>query len=430
MGAFLSDICCLMAPATSRLRSESDSDESPRQCRHTCRYPFPGDLSDKYEGRRWMRDMGKTIRYIFSLQHIDDMADRILDPAVRRFLDACSAISSKLPTWFQNWFDFAIISVFENRSLRTTLPLFVVGTIISILYMGFVLIYLPFSGYSITSPLSVSFHAMVALAVMSYYKGIVTDPGGIPDSWKTLPHAATFRTVEKKKSSGDFRWCQKENKYKPDRAHFCTPLDRNILRMDHYCPWLSSCVGYYNYKYFFLFLLYTMMATNTVGFSLGKFLWTTKSTLGHTFFVWEVECLAGLLSSVITPFFFFHCWLMSKNMTTIEFCEKKRDTIQDSRSPYNVNLYHNIKTVLGSNPFAWFFPVAPSLTGDGLSFDVNQEWLTDAEEPEETGLRPAKNRSKSCWEEMLGDVHVACVDLHIATIDAAMRCYRILAGIK
>ena len=29
------------------------------------------------------------------------------------------------------------------------------------------------------------------------------------------------------------------------------------------------------------------------------------------------------MSSVVSPFFVFHCWLMSKNMTTIEFCETK-----------------------------------------------------------------------------------------------------------
>ena len=51
------------------------------------------------------------------------------------------------------------------------------------------------------------------------------------------------------------RFCRRELKYKPDRAHFCAPLGKNVLRMDHFCPFVGNCVGYHNHKFSSFFFL-------------------------------------------------------------------------------------------------------------------------------------------------------------------------------
>ena len=50
--------------------------------------------------------------------------------------------------------------------------------------------------------------------------------------------------------------CRTCDNFKPARAHHCSMMDRCVLKMDHYCPWIGNCVGFGNYKYYFLLLVY------------------------------------------------------------------------------------------------------------------------------------------------------------------------------
>ena len=47
--------------------------------------------------------------------------------------------------------------------------------------------------------------------------------------------------------------------WKPERAHHCSVCETCVLKMDHHCPWLGNCVGYHNFKEFFLFCFYQMV---------------------------------------------------------------------------------------------------------------------------------------------------------------------------
>ena len=68
--------------------------------------------------------------------------------------------------------------------------------------------------------------------------------------------------------------------------------------------------------------------------------------------------LSFTLGVVITGFFCFHVWLITKSFTTIEFCEKSQDgDLNFKTSPYNLGFYRNFQSVLGNNAFLWFVPI-------------------------------------------------------------------------
>ena len=266
-----------------------------------------------------------------------------------------------------------LFEVFVDKTLPQSLPLIFVLHIILLVYSTYVLCYMPAVGLAWDSPESISFHVITALAIISYYRGVVTDPGHIPagPEWE--------KDNISKKAEG-LRFCNREKKYKPERAHFCSAIGRNVLKMDHYCPWLANCVGYFNYKFFLLFIVYASVACGWTTISTAHLL--AKSSAGlltpssalsaaQTFFLTEGLCISSLVSLILTPFTGFHLYLLACNKTTLEYCEKAH-----SKTSYDFGIFHNLANTFGWNPFLWFIPIQ-SVPSDGLSFDRCKVTTTD-----------------------------------------------------
>lgn len=231
----------------------------------------------------------------------------------------------------------------------------------------------------------VIFNVITVLLVASYVRCILTSPGSIPDNldgtsqWDYAPQDArnvdlASAALHETKRSGDRRHCKWCAKFKPDRCHHCRVCRMCILKMDHHCPWIYNCVGYKNYKYFFLLLLYSVAATNFI-------VWTMIPSVRDAadadvpfvkmFGLLFGETLASFLGLLVTIFWIFHVWLMAKAMTTIEFCEKSMKRSGYDSSAYDSGFYANARAVLGDNPLIWLLPCCPP-SGDGINF-VNED---------------------------------------------------------
>lgn len=215
-----------------------------------------------------------------------------------------------------------------------------------------------------------------------------------------------------KNAGTSYRYCTKCSVWKPDRTHHCSSSGKCILKMDHYCPWFSICVGYFNQKFFVQFLMYVFMYS-------ALMLGSSTSTL-WSFFVEErydqneflpinlvlLFVFGAAFTGAVGFFAAFLYYLTLKNMTTIEFQEElwnyrdskgrgfKYDFDSNGKRKKLGNIFDlgykkNFTAVMGDTWLTWLLPISvttrsiEALHNNGINFEINEElyqkWCQNAE---------------------------------------------------
>ncbi|NWS17085.1 ZDH15 Palmitoyltransferase, partial [Pachyramphus minor] len=209
----------------------------------------------------------------------------------------------------------------------------------------------------------VIFHILFVLFVWTYWKSVFTLPAQ-PDKKFHMSYADQERyeneerpevqrqilaeiarklPVYTRTGNGGFAVdLQLAIKYQLKIFHFSL-FCRCVLKMDHHCPWVNNCIGFSNYKFFLLFLAYSLLYCLYIAATVFKYFikyWTVKQRISSfNLFLSLVLCcfsfqgeltngrskfhILFLLFMAIMFFvslmflFGYHCWLVSRNRSTL-----------------------------------------------------------------------------------------------------------------
>ncbi|XP_050531682.1 palmitoyltransferase ZDHHC6-like [Daktulosphaira vitifoliae] len=197
-----------------------------------------------------------------------------------------------------------------------------------------------------------------------YLKSVFIGPGFLPLKWKP----------DYEEDQEYLQFCKICEGFKAPRVHHCHKCNRCVLKMDHHCPWLNTCVGFANYPYFITFIFFSIVAAIQSATLLFKTLLLAWSQFGRYVLVyfpvrlvllWLIAfgldiCLILTLSLLL----FIQVRYILRNCTNIEdwivgkaISRREQDpSIPSFVYPYNLGRINNIK-----NFFA---------KGDGIHYPV------------------------------------------------------------
>jgi len=219
------------------------------------------------------------------------------------------------------------------------------------------------------------FWSMMVMVVFCYYKACTTEPGAPPKDWRPEEELGNLKEPTPTDSMGDPpRYCGKCQNNKPPRTHHCSICQRCVLRMDHHCPWINNCVGFHNYKFFVLFLLYTVITSATILLLLmGRgFASDLPISMLDAIFMWFLGIIISAVTILVSCLLSYHVNLVAKNYTTIEYHSvhyanwNRAHGQRESGHKYDLGLVENLYAILGPSLPMWLLPI--SIPGDGISF--------------------------------------------------------------
>ena len=196
--------------------------------------------------------------------------------------------------------------------------------------------------YSIWIPIGEGLLALIV--IINFSLATFMDPGIISksrDKINTNDKSFLFvKTIDINGVSVKVKWCFTCKIYRPPRSSHCSTCDNCVQKFDHHCPWVNNCIGFRNYRFFFMFLWFLTLHMSAV-FSLS--LVYLLQNLNHvselrpiiSIFIMIVNCALFIPVCGLTSF---HVILICRGRTTNE---QVTDKFKDSPNPYSKGCWLN-----------------------------------------------------------------------------------------
>ena len=130
------------------------------------------------------------------------------------------------------------------------------------------------------------------------------------------------------------KYCTTCNLVRDIRTFHCDKCGLCIEKHDHHCGYLSNCVGVYNYRKFFIFIIIALIHVSIISFTCIHYIFNFAGTPDANYEWIIIFVIITLLFGGIFAFFIFwmivqHIVTIVKNRTTREFIKKKEYKVYD-----------------------------------------------------------------------------------------------------